>query len=167
MAETGRMAVFHGTGKPFEIREYPVPDPEPGAILIKIALANICGSDLHYWRGELDYKKMGRPLPLNTGHEHVGTVAKLGPALTSQTAPASADQPNVRVGVRSYGGATYVIAVNAGFDPVQATMKVPDLGTRALDVLDESRTVLSLDGSLSDSFEPLGVHVYIARPQGA
>ena len=78
MAETGRMAVFHGTGKPFEIREYPVPDPEPGAILIKIALANICGSDLHYWRGELDYKKMGRPLPLNTGHEHVGTVARLG-----------------------------------------------------------------------------------------
>jgi threonine dehydrogenase-like Zn-dependent dehydrogenase len=85
MAETGRMAVFHGTGKPFEIREYPVPDPEPGAILIKIALANICGSDLHYWRGELDYKKMGRPLPLNTGHEHVGTVAKLGPGVTTDS----------------------------------------------------------------------------------
>ena len=85
MAETGRMAVFHGTGKPFEIREYPVPDPEPGAILIKIALANICGSDLHYWRGELDYKKMGRPLPLNTGHEHVGTVAKLGLGVTTDS----------------------------------------------------------------------------------
>src|SRR2546426_8195162 len=70
MAETGRMAVFHGTGKPFEIREYPVPEPEPGAALIKIALANVCGSDLHYWRGEQDYARMGRPLPLNTGHEH-------------------------------------------------------------------------------------------------
>ena len=78
MADTGRMAVFHGTGKPFEIREYPVPDPEPGAALIKIALANVCGSDMHYWRGEQDYVKMGRPLPLNTGHEHVGRVAKLG-----------------------------------------------------------------------------------------
>jgi len=95
MAETGRMAVFHGTGKPFEIREYPVPDPEPGAILIKIALANICGSDLHYWRGELDYKKMGRPLPLNTGHEHVGTVAKLGPGVTTD----SSGQP-LKVGDR-------------------------------------------------------------------
>ena len=64
MAETARMAVFHGTGKPFEIREYPVPEPEPGAALIKIALANVCGSDLHYWRGEQDYARVGRPLPL-------------------------------------------------------------------------------------------------------
>ena len=77
MGETGRLAVFHGTGKPFEIREYPVPEPEPGALLVKIALANVCGSDLHYWRGEQNYEKMGRPLPLNTGHEHVGTVATL------------------------------------------------------------------------------------------
>src|SRR5256885_15269440 len=86
MAETARMAVFHGAGKPFEIREYPVPDPEPGAMLIKVALANVCGSDLHYWRGELDYAKMGRPLPLNTGHEHVGRVAKLGPGVTADSA---------------------------------------------------------------------------------
>lgn len=86
MADTARLAVFHGAGKPFEIREYPVPEPEPGAALIKIALANVCGSDLHYWRGELDYRKMGRPLPLNTGHEHVGTIARLGPGVTSDTA---------------------------------------------------------------------------------
>src|SRR5881398_1891234 len=86
MAETARMAVFHGAGKPFEIREYPVPDPEPGAMLIKVALANVCGSDLHYWRGELDYAKMGRPLPLNTGHEHVGRVAKLGQGVTTDSA---------------------------------------------------------------------------------
>src|SRR5437773_9912314 len=89
MAETARMAVFHGAGKPFEIREYPVPDPEPGAMLIKVALANVCGSDLHYWRGELDYAKMGRPLPPNTGHEHVGRGAKPGQGVT----PHSAGQP--------------------------------------------------------------------------
>jgi Zn-dependent alcohol dehydrogenase len=40
MAETAKLAVFHGTGRPFEIREYPVPEPEPGAMLVKIALAN-------------------------------------------------------------------------------------------------------------------------------
>ena len=80
MPDTAQLAVFHGTGTPFEIREYPVPEPEPGAILVKIALANVCGSDMHYWRGEQDYKKMGRPLPLNTGHEHVGTVAFLAMA---------------------------------------------------------------------------------------
>src|SRR5437016_8657102 len=98
MAETARMAVFHGAGKPFEIREYPVPDPEPGAMLIKVALANVCGSDLHYWRGELDYAKMGRPLPLNTGHEHVGRVAKLGQGVTTD----SAGQPVAVVGRVAY-----------------------------------------------------------------
>ena len=54
MPDTAQLAVFHGTGTPFEIREYPVPEPEPGAILVKIALANVCGSDMHYWRGEQD-----------------------------------------------------------------------------------------------------------------
>src|ERR1700693_4561517 len=85
MPETAKLAVFHGTGRPFEIREYPVPEPEPGAMLIKIALANVCGSDMHYWRGEQDYVKMGRPLPLNTGHEHVGTGAKLGAGVTARS----------------------------------------------------------------------------------
>jgi D-arabinose 1-dehydrogenase-like Zn-dependent alcohol dehydrogenase len=86
MAEMARMAVFHGAGKPFEIREYPVPDPEPGAVLIDVSIANVCGSDMHYWRGELDYVKMGRPLPLNTGHEHMGRVARLGPGVTTDSA---------------------------------------------------------------------------------
>src|SRR5882724_13511605 len=95
MPDTAQLAVFHGTGTPFEIREYPVPEPEPGAALIKIALANVCGSDLHYWRGEQDYVKMGRPLPLNTGHEHVGTVAKLGAGVTADSTghpPAGGDR---------------------------------------------------------------------------
>src|SRR5439155_26534270 len=86
MAETARMAVFHGAGKPFEIREYPVPDPEPGAALIKVALANVGGSDLHYWRGALDYAQMGRPVPRNPGDGHVGPVAKLGHGGTTDSA---------------------------------------------------------------------------------
>ena len=32
MAETGRLAAWMGLGKGFEIREYPVPDPKPGAL---------------------------------------------------------------------------------------------------------------------------------------
>src|SRR5256712_9002622 len=95
MAETARMAVFHGAGKPFEIREYPVPDPEPGAALIKVALANVCGSDLHYWRGGVDYAKMGRPPPPNTGHQHVGQGAELGsggPTHSARPPPAAGDR---------------------------------------------------------------------------
>src|SRR5262252_820615 len=86
MADKGRLAVFHGTGKPFEIREYPVPGAEPGAIPNPIGPAKGRRPDMHHRRGEQNYEKMGRPLPLNTGHEHVGTVAKLGPGVTTDSA---------------------------------------------------------------------------------
>ncbi len=76
MPETGRAAVFHGPGKPFELKEIPLPEVEPDAILIRVTLANICGSDLHFWRGDA-------PLALPEGgwvfgHEMTGHVAKLG-----------------------------------------------------------------------------------------
>jgi Zn-dependent alcohol dehydrogenase len=41
MSETGKAAVFFDTGKPFEIREYPVPDPEPDAIVVRVTSAGI------------------------------------------------------------------------------------------------------------------------------
>ncbi len=86
MVQTGRAAAWLGYGKGFEIREYPIPDPEPGAAVIRVSLANVCGSDLHYWKGELDYSRMGRPLPLNTGHEHTGVVHALGAGVTTDSA---------------------------------------------------------------------------------
>lgn len=85
MAETGKAAAFWGAGKPFEIREYPVPDPAPGAVVIRVALANVCGSDLHYWRGDMDVAAMGRPLPLVLGHEATGRVHKLGQGVTTDS----------------------------------------------------------------------------------
>jgi threonine dehydrogenase-like Zn-dependent dehydrogenase len=83
MTETGRAAVFFGPGKPFEIRELALPDLEPGAILIRVTLANICGSDLHFWRGDA-------PLALPSdgwifGHEMTGRVAGLGPGVVSDS----------------------------------------------------------------------------------
>jgi D-arabinose 1-dehydrogenase-like Zn-dependent alcohol dehydrogenase len=73
-------------GKPFEIKEYPVPDPEPGAILIKVSMATICGSDLHMWRGDLDLAALGLPLPVILGHEMTGKVAKLGKGISTDSA---------------------------------------------------------------------------------
>ena len=64
MAEKGRAAVFHGVKKPFEIREYAVPDPGDRDLVVRITRANICGSDLHLWRGDTD---LARPrLPSGT-----------------------------------------------------------------------------------------------------
>jgi D-arabinose 1-dehydrogenase-like Zn-dependent alcohol dehydrogenase len=49
---TGRAVVIKEYLKPFVIEEFDVPDPEPGAILLKISQAGICGPDLHTWRGD-------------------------------------------------------------------------------------------------------------------
>ncbi len=79
----GRAAVFFGPGKPFEIRELPVPDLEPEAVLVKVALANVCGSDLHFWRGDAPLR-----LPDDGwifGHEMTGRVAGLGSAVKTDS----------------------------------------------------------------------------------
>src|SRR4051794_41943338 len=83
---TGRVAAFYGAGQPMQIKEYPVPDPEPGAIVVKMTVANVCGSDLHQWRGEFDVEKFGRPYPQILGHEMTGTVHQLGEGVTRDTA---------------------------------------------------------------------------------
>jgi len=83
---TGRVAAFYGPGKPMQINEYPVLDPEPGALVVKMTIANVCGSDLHQWRGEFDVEKFGRPYPQILGHEMTGTIFKLGAGVTRDTA---------------------------------------------------------------------------------
>jgi L-iditol 2-dehydrogenase len=75
---TGRVAVLKAYGGDFELREYPVPEPEAGAVLIRLTRAGVCGSDLHIWRGEM--KEVYGPLPrdLTFGHEMCGRVERLG-----------------------------------------------------------------------------------------
>ena len=58
-------------------------------------LANICGSDLHYWRGDADLVGRGFEMPYALGHEGVGEVFRLGTGVTTD----SAGQP-VREGDR-------------------------------------------------------------------
>jgi len=77
----GKAVIFTKIGEPLRIKEYDVVDPEPGDAMIKVELANICGSDLHIWRGDLDLAALGVPLPTILGHEMVGSVYKLGKGL--------------------------------------------------------------------------------------
>ena len=79
----GKAAVFVGPGKPFELRELALPALEPGAVLVRVSLANVCGSDLHFWRGDA-------PLALPPdgwifGHEMTGRVAALGPGVKTDS----------------------------------------------------------------------------------
>lgn len=75
-----RAAFFERAGQPFEIREVEVPDPEPGAIIVKIRLADVCASDVHAWHGETP-----RGGPTILGHEMMGTVDQLGEGITADS----------------------------------------------------------------------------------
>lgn len=86
MSETGLVAIFTGVRRPFEIREFPVPEPEPGAVLVKLRLANVCGSDLHIWRGTYDVSRgQSEPFCLSIGHEMTGEVETLGDGVSSDS----------------------------------------------------------------------------------
>ncbi len=74
MARSGRAVIAQGQS--FEIREYTVPDPTPGAILVRQELAGICGTDLHMWQN-------GIPGELTLGHENVGIIDALGAGVTT------------------------------------------------------------------------------------
>ncbi len=74
----GRVVVLKEYSKPFEIEEYEVPEPEAGAVLVKMTQAGICGSDLHTWRG--DRQPEFHPIKANghvMGHEGTGVIARL------------------------------------------------------------------------------------------
>src|SRR5262249_60915224 len=80
----GRIVVCKEYGRPFEIEEYEVPTPEPGAVLLRMTQAGICGSDLHVWRGG----QGNVPLPptrRGIGREGGGVVAQHGQGLTTGT----------------------------------------------------------------------------------
>lgn len=66
-------ALFAGP-RSFELKEIDVPALEPGGVLVRVSQCGVCGSDLHFFRGEL-------PLPPGTcmGHEMSGEVAEVGP----------------------------------------------------------------------------------------
>jgi propanol-preferring alcohol dehydrogenase len=65
-----------GWQQPAELREVPVPIPEAGEVLVKVAGAGACHSDLHLleWpAGQLPFDP-----PFTLGHENAGWVQELG-----------------------------------------------------------------------------------------
>ncbi len=63
-----------------ELREFPMPEPGPEDVLIKVAYASICGSDIHFLKGEIGnlYDRIKSELPRQIGHEISGTIEKAG-----------------------------------------------------------------------------------------
>ncbi len=77
--EMGRLAYMPKPGE-IEFREYELPEPERGAILVEVINANVCGSELHIWRGHHPIKRAV------LGHEMVGRVASLGEGVSLDNA---------------------------------------------------------------------------------
>src|SRR3989454_488588 len=81
LPKTARAAVVAEYGKPIEIRDLPVPredELEPGALLVRVDVASICGSDVHQWDG-MTQTLAPASLPIVLGHEMMGTVVAFGP----------------------------------------------------------------------------------------
>jgi L-iditol 2-dehydrogenase len=72
-----RAAVMPSPGSPVEVRTYPRPTLEAGAVLLETIYSEVCGTDVHLHHGHL----AGVPYPLIPGHVNVGRVAETGGAV--------------------------------------------------------------------------------------
>ena len=83
-----KAAVLYGYNQPFKIEDVPKPVPKGYEVLIKVAGAGVCHSDLHLWRGEL--KDIAPPtFPLILGHEVSGVVEEVGEYVPPHIKPGS------------------------------------------------------------------------------
>lgn len=69
-----RAAVITAHNQPLQIRRVPIPELEPGALLVRIVASTLCGTDVHRWHGPLPG---GDSLPIITGHEPCGIVEEI------------------------------------------------------------------------------------------
>jgi propanol-preferring alcohol dehydrogenase len=63
---------------PLKAVERPVPEPEPGALLVRVSACGICRTDLHIVEGELPLVRS----PIVLGHQVVGRVERVGAGVT-------------------------------------------------------------------------------------
>lgn len=66
-------AVMPAPLQPIELREFPEPDLPVGGALLRTAMSEVCGTDVHLWHGRLS----GVPYPIIPGHVTTGTLDKL------------------------------------------------------------------------------------------
>ena len=66
-------AVMPAPHQSVELREFREPDLPVGGALLRTAMSEVCGTDVHLWQGQLPIK-----LPVILGHETVGRIEALG-----------------------------------------------------------------------------------------
>ena len=79
MAAQGVLAATLVKPGHYELREYPLPEPAPGCVLVKMELSGICGTDKHTYQGyTAQYGGRELEFPIIQGHENVGAIAAIG-----------------------------------------------------------------------------------------
>lgn len=69
-------AVLHGP-RDLRVQRTPSPEARAGEVLVRVALAGLCGTDYRIWTGD---RPVGYPRVM--GHEFVGRVEAVGPGVT-------------------------------------------------------------------------------------
>lgn len=80
MAKTMQVAVVEHFGQPLLLREWTIPTPGPGQILVKTEACGVCHTDLHAAKGDWPLKPK---VPFIPGHEAIGRVVAMGAGVTA------------------------------------------------------------------------------------
>lgn len=121
-----KVAVLHGC-QDLRLDEVPRPAVGPGDLLIKVAAAGICGTDLHF--RHMGPRFAGRPMPL--GHEFAGDVVEIGSGVTSfqvgdRVAYNSNNSPADMGRGGECGGFSHYVVLREVDGHVQSLCRVPD-----------------------------------------
>src|SRR5687768_10826882 len=73
MSPSVMAATMPGPREPVRIREFAVPDPQPGGAVLRTIYSEVCGTDVHLHEGRL----AGVPYPLIPGHVSVGVLTDI------------------------------------------------------------------------------------------
>ena len=71
-------AVLYAVNKPYSVETVDLDGPRRGEVLIKVAAAGVCRSDLHFQKGEATIA-----MPAVLGHEGAGIVESVGEGVTT------------------------------------------------------------------------------------
>ncbi len=95
------------------VGDAPVPAPQPGEALVKVAQSGMCGTELLVYDDVYRGRKRPMPFPLIVGHEASGVLVELGPGTTGP-------EPGTRVameGVSGCGGCFHCMRGNYNLCP--------------------------------------------------
>jgi threonine dehydrogenase-like Zn-dependent dehydrogenase len=74
------MKAFVVTGpREYSVEEVEPPSPLTGQVVVDVERAGVCGTDVEFFTGEMEYLRQGHAsYPMRLGHEWCGTVASVG-----------------------------------------------------------------------------------------